>query len=194
IRNGDPLPEADMRWGSYGLDQCLDLAEGALRRGNGVAAPEGANWRVGEGMAVAWLSTLAPNGHISNATATAMPDGTFVVRAGTAEFGNGSTVVLQQIAASVLDVPVSRIALRHADTDLVEHDTGAFASTGITVAGTAVHAACVALLARMREAGIDDGRMRETGGVRGTSELGNGTAGAPAALPPAAIAPEGIPT
>ncbi len=38
-------------WGSYGLDQCLDLAQDALRRGNGVAAPDGGQWRVGEGMA-----------------------------------------------------------------------------------------------------------------------------------------------
>ena len=43
VREGDPLltthevTEPDMVWGSYGLDQCLDLAEAALARGNGVA-------------------------------------------------------------------------------------------------------------------------------------------------------------
>ena len=66
VREGDPLltthdePEPDMVWGSYGLDQCLDLAQAALARGNGVAAPAGDNWRVGEGMAVAMIATMAP--------------------------------------------------------------------------------------------------------------------------------------
>ena len=41
--------------------------------------------------------------------------------------------------------------LRRSDTDLVGHDTGAFASSGITVAGRALHAACSALLARVSE-------------------------------------------
>ena len=36
---------------SYGLDQCLDLAQAALARGNGVARPPATDWRVGEGMA-----------------------------------------------------------------------------------------------------------------------------------------------
>lgn len=34
----------DLMFGSYGLDQCLDLAQAALRRGNGVDAPRGGWW------------------------------------------------------------------------------------------------------------------------------------------------------
>ncbi len=45
--DGEESHEEDLIWGSYGLDQCLDLAQDALRRGNGVTAPEG--WVVGEG-------------------------------------------------------------------------------------------------------------------------------------------------
>ncbi len=82
------------------------------------------------------------------------------MRVGTAEFGNGTTTVLRQIAASVLHAPFSRLRLWNADTDAVEHDTGAFASTGITVAGKALTAACHALAERMRTlaaeiAGVD---------------------------------------
>jgi putative selenate reductase molybdopterin-binding subunit len=152
IREGDALHEADLRWGSYGLDQCLDLADAALRRGNGVEAPAGANWRVGEGMAIAMLATLAPFGHISHTTATLRRDGTVGLRAGTTEFGNGTTVVLRQIAASALGLPVERFDLEHGDTDVVAHDTGAFASAGVTVAGKALHAACLALAERIRTA------------------------------------------
>ncbi|MEV7694503.1 molybdopterin cofactor-binding domain-containing protein [Microbacterium sp. NPDC089189] len=147
IQAGDVLHEPDLRWGSYGLDQCLDLAESALRRGNGVAAPEG--WRVGEGMAVAMIATMAPFGHIAHTTATIRPDGTYLLRAGTSEFGNGTTVVMRQIAASVFGVPVDRLELLTADTDAVRHDTGAFASAGTTVAGKALYAACLALKQRM---------------------------------------------
>ncbi|GAA1977837.1 molybdopterin-dependent oxidoreductase [Microbacterium pumilum] len=153
IQEGDPLHqtedeyEADLIWGSYGLDQCLDLAEAAIRRGNGVAAPPG--WLVGEGMALGMLSTMAPGGHISHTTATLRPDGSYLLAAGTAEFGNGTTTVHRQIAATVLEVPFERLVLRSSDTDAVRHDTGAFASAGITVAGKALHGACVALRTRM---------------------------------------------
>ncbi|WP_431779376.1 molybdopterin-dependent oxidoreductase [Microbacterium aurantiacum] len=153
----DPYEE-DLIIGSYGLDQCLDLAQDALRRGNGVTAPDG--WRVGEGMALAMIATMAPRGHFSRARVSLRSDGDYVVRVGTAEFGNGTTTVLRQIAASVLHAPFSRLRLWNADTDAVEHDTGAFASTGITVAGKALTAACHALAERMRTlaaeiAGVD---------------------------------------
>ncbi|MBB2977161.1 CO/xanthine dehydrogenase Mo-binding subunit/aerobic-type carbon monoxide dehydrogenase small subunit (CoxS/CutS family) [Microbacterium endophyticum] len=153
VREGDPLHpdedkyEEDLIWGSYGLDQCLDLAEAALRRGNGVAAPEG--WHVGEGMAVAMIATLAPRGHISHTTATLRSDGTYLLGVGTAEFGNGTTTVHRQIASSVLEATGDRVSLWSSDTDAVAHDTGAFASAGITVAGKALYAACLRLKERM---------------------------------------------
>ncbi|WP_125130130.1 molybdopterin cofactor-binding domain-containing protein [Microbacterium sp. 10M-3C3] len=160
VRDGDPLHpgdddphEQDLVWGSYGLDQCLDLAQQALRRGNGVEAPAG--WRVGEGMALGMIATIAPRGHVSHASATLRPDGTYLLRTGTAEFGNGTSTVLRQIAASDLAADFDRLELRTADTDAVAHDTGAFASTGITVAGKALHAACLALRARMLSTALE---------------------------------------
>jgi len=155
VREGDRLHEEDdeyeedLVWGSYGLDQCLDLAQDALARGNGVAPPAGANWRVGEGMAASMIATLAPRGHVAYTSATLRPDGTYVLATGTAEFGNGTTTVHRQIGASVLAASSDRIVLRTSDTDAVRHDTGAFASAGITVAGKALHAACVALRERI---------------------------------------------
>ncbi|MBF4562462.1 molybdopterin-dependent oxidoreductase [Microbacterium sp. VKM Ac-2870] len=137
----------DLVWGSYGFDQCLDLAEAALERGNGVDAPDG--WLVGEGMAAAMIATMAPFGHIAHTSATLRRDGTYLLRVGTAEFGNGTTTVMRQIAATDLAADFSRIELWHADTDAVAHDTGAFASAGITVAGKALHAACLALAQQM---------------------------------------------
>jgi len=190
VREGDPLHEDDLVWGSYGLDQCLDLAEEALARGGGEPAPEGPSWRVGEGMAVAMLATMAPFGHAAHTTAALRPDGTVLLRAGTVEFGNGTTTVLRQIAATALGVPVERVELQHADTDLVPHDTGAFASAGITVAGKALHAACLVLARRVRAAaGAGEGEAVELGdgGVRVAGPGGGRLVAYPAVV---AAAPE----
>ncbi|RXZ68111.1 molybdopterin-dependent oxidoreductase [Agromyces albus] len=151
IREGEvPLgffgePEPDMRPGGYGLDQCLDLAEQALRRGNGVEAPDGEHWRVGEGMAASMIATMAPGGHISKTTVTLRPDGSYVLGVGTSEFGNGTTTVHAQIVATDLGTSIDRVRLRNSDTDAADYDTGAFASAGTTVAGKALHAAALAL-------------------------------------------------
>ncbi|GLY99150.1 molybdopterin-dependent oxidoreductase [Actinoplanes sp. NBRC 103695] len=101
-----------------------------------IAAPKG--WLVGEGMAIAMIAAGPPGGHFADAVATLLPDGTYDLAVGTAEFGNGSTTVHAQIAADALNTTPDRITIRQSDTDLVGHDTGAFASTGVVVAGKAV--------------------------------------------------------
>ncbi|SDX73199.1 CO or xanthine dehydrogenase, Mo-binding subunit [Saccharopolyspora shandongensis] len=150
VRNGDPLVEAHpaddgLVYGSYGLDQCLDIAQSALARGNGVPAPEGEHWRTGEGMAVAMIATMAPRGHISKTTLSVLPDGTYTAGVGTSEFGNGTTTVHTQIVATTMSTDLDRVRLTNSDTDGAAYDTGAFASAGTTVAGKALHAAAVAL-------------------------------------------------
>ncbi|MGV9710493.1 molybdopterin-dependent oxidoreductase [Gordonia sp. NPDC003424] len=158
VADGDPLliahpePEADLLYGSYGLDQCLDLAKRALLRGNGIEAPRGEQWRVGEGMALAAIATMAPRGHISRATVSVGADGIYELGVGTAEFGNGTTTVHTQIAATALNTTLDHLSLRNGDTDGADYDTGAFASAGITVAGKALHAACIALREKLIEA------------------------------------------
>lgn len=151
VGDGDPLlaahaePEPDLVYGSYGLDQCLDLAQAALVRGNGVEPPAGPHWRVGEGMALAAIATMAPRGHISRVQVAADRHGDYHVGIGTAEFGNGTTTVHTQIVAATLQTAPERIRLRHGDTDAADYDTGAFASAGTTVAGKALHEACISL-------------------------------------------------
>ncbi|WP_328352301.1 molybdopterin-dependent oxidoreductase [Mycobacterium sp. NBC_00419] len=132
----------DLTFGSYGLDQCLDLAQSALRRGNGVEPPSGEQWRVGEGMAVAMIATIPPRGHRAEATVELNPEGRYTVSVGTAEFGNGTSTVHTQLAATALATTADRIELRQSDTDTTGYDTGAFGSAGTVVAGTAVLGAC----------------------------------------------------
>jgi putative selenate reductase molybdopterin-binding subunit len=132
----------DLSFGSYGLDQCLDLTEAALAAGNGATAPDGPQWRTGSGVALSMIATIPPRGHFADATVTLLPDGGYLVSVGTAEFGNGTSTVHTQIAATELHTTADRITLRQSDTDLGGHDTGAFGSAGTVVAGKAVQDAC----------------------------------------------------
>ncbi|MEV4705280.1 molybdopterin-dependent oxidoreductase [Actinoplanes sp. NPDC049316] len=108
-----------------------------------------AGWLVGEGMAMAMIAAGPPGGHIADAAVTLLPGGHYELAVGTAEFGNGSTTVHAQIAADTLDTTPDRIVVRQSDTDLVTHDTGAFGSTGVVVAGQAVLQAARALRTRI---------------------------------------------
>ncbi|TFC28502.1 2Fe-2S iron-sulfur cluster binding domain-containing protein [Cryobacterium sp. TMT1-3] len=163
----------DLVFGSYGLDQCLDLAEAALKRGNRVAAPAGAQWRVGTGMASSMIATTPPRGHRSQASVQLLPGGRYLVRVGTTEFGNGTTTVHAQIAATALGTTLDRIDLVHSDTDAAGYDSGAFGSAGVVVAGKAVLAAATALAETLVEAAAScsgtGGWQLEKDGLRGAA-------------------------
>lgn len=141
--------ERDVMIGSYGLDQCFDLVDEALDRGRAETDPDflGDEWLIGEGTAFSALNTIPPFGHRADARVTVQPTGTVEVRVGTAEFGNGTSTVLRSLVAEQLSVTPDSVELTQSDTDVVEHDTGAYGSTGITVAGRAVEEACKALKA-----------------------------------------------
>jgi putative selenate reductase molybdopterin-binding subunit len=143
------VEDGDLEFGSYGLDQCLDLVERALSSGRGQTPPDGPRWKTGQGMAVAMIATIPPRGHFADTTVTLEADGRYVVRIGTAEFGNGTTTVHHQIAATELRTTVDRIVIAQSDTDIGGHDTGAFGSAGTVVAGKALQIACERLRDRI---------------------------------------------
>ncbi len=169
IEPGDDLVtwevEGDNALGSYGLDQCLDLVEQALRVPDDVARPDGPHWRVGEGIALGMCETIPPGGHPGESRLRLLADGGFELDVGTAEFGNGATTVHVQIASEILGVPADAIRIRQSDTTLVAHDTGAFGSTGTVVAGTATATAC-----RQMRAHLDAGTARPGFAVVGRTE------------------------
>ncbi len=139
----------DTEFGSYGLDQCLDLVQKAMVRGDGVKRPEGADWLEGKGMAISMHGAVPPTEHRSEARLGLGDDGNYHLAIGTAEFGNGTTTVHQQIVASVLGSTASRVRVIQSDTDSTGYDTGAFASAGTVVAGNAVRLAAEALRERI---------------------------------------------
>ncbi|MEU8761076.1 molybdopterin-dependent oxidoreductase [Streptomyces sp. NPDC048659] len=141
--------EEDLHIASYGLDQCLAVVRKAIAEDRSAEdAPEG--WLVGQGTAMAMIATGPPGGHYADARVSLLADGTYDIAVGTAEFGNGTTTVHQQITAGALGTTGDRITVRQSDTDVVRHDTGAFGSAGTVVAGKAVLLAASSLAERLR--------------------------------------------
>ena len=136
---------SDVEFGSYGIDQCLDLVETALKSGRGLPKPEGDEWLEGTGVALSMLDSGPPTEHRSGAEIRLLPDGSYHLAVGSTEMGNGSTTSHRQIAASVLGTRASNIAIINGDTDQTPYDTGTFASTGTVVAGQAVEKTALAL-------------------------------------------------
>ena len=90
-------------------------------------------------MALAMIDTRPADGAlVRGRMSRCVTDGSYDLAVGTAEFGNGTTTVHCQIAATALGTTVDRIAhppVRHRRHG--GHDTGAFGSTGTVVAGQA---------------------------------------------------------
>jgi CO/xanthine dehydrogenase Mo-binding subunit len=171
IREGDELVNgsggpADVSTASVGVYDCLDLVEKALSSGRGEPAPAG--WAVGTGIAVAMLDTIPPGGHPGRSKVAERPDGGYAAFVGTAEFGNGTTTIHRQLVASVLGCEPADVLVFSSDTDRSGHDTGAYGSTGIAVAGTATMRAARALADAMAErassGAAGDGKLLEAEG------------------------------
>ncbi|MGN7191242.1 molybdopterin cofactor-binding domain-containing protein [Curtobacterium sp. MCBA15_004] len=163
----DPDEEDDLRWeGSYGLDQCLDLVEDALRAPlpevpamdgppldraavDGTAPAGTGDWAFGTGVALAAIATMPPRGHHAHASVEATADGRYRIGVGTAEFGNGTTTVHTQLVATALGTTPDRVDVHQSDTDAARYDTGAFGSAGVVVAGKALYAAALDLHEQM---------------------------------------------
>src|SRR6516165_4288556 len=139
---GEP---SDVDFGSYGLDQCMDLVERALKSGCGMPKPEGEEWMEGTGVALAMLECGPPTEHRSGAEMRLLADGRYHLAVGSTEMGNGSVTWHRQIAAEVLGTRAGQIDIVNADTDLTPYDTGTFASTGTVVADQAVALTAAAL-------------------------------------------------
>jgi CO/xanthine dehydrogenase Mo-binding subunit/aerobic-type carbon monoxide dehydrogenase small subunit (CoxS/CutS family) len=180
IRPGDAFVvgrpvDGDLEYGSYGLDQCLDLVETALALEPSLTPPPPEDgWAEGRGVALAMIATIPPRGHLTHAKISVDADGDFVVDVGTAEFGNGTTTVHAQIAATELGVPIERVRVRPSDTATAGYDTGAFGSAGSVVAGLAVQRAASALKTKLDQlsAGYLPSRNGSAGQIPSTQRVG----------------------
>jgi putative selenate reductase molybdopterin-binding subunit len=182
VRPGDALLALadhadDVVFSEDGIMACIDLVDEALRLDDS-GTELGEDWLVGAGAATSLHETAPPTDHISDAWATLRDDGTYEIAVGTVEFGEGTSTVHVQIAATNLGTTPARIHLVQSDTDRTGFDTGAFASAGMFVAGNAVNYASTALRKRVlgfaaSHAGVDvaDCALDDDGVVCGGSRL-----------------------
>jgi CO/xanthine dehydrogenase Mo-binding subunit len=170
IRRGEALDNAsgELTGGdssNHGAFGCLEEVEKALASGRGDARPQGPEWVCGTGVAITMLDTIPPGGHDGHARiryfppeeSLPSPGPRYRLYVGTAEFGNGTATVHQQLAAHALRCAPADVEVVASDTDLTGRDTGAYGSTGTVVAGTATLRAAQALASMIESGGAADG-------------------------------------
>ncbi len=125
---------------SVGIKSTLDAAQAALRT---VALPASGK-KVGVGVACAVKNLGFGHGVAEDAGAIVelMPQGTFRVRVGISDYGQGSLTAMAQIAAQALGVPYARIKVLGADTALAPRTGPTTASRQTYLSGNALVAAC----------------------------------------------------
>ncbi|MGL6065246.1 MAG: xanthine dehydrogenase family protein molybdopterin-binding subunit [Fusobacteriaceae bacterium] len=139
IKNEDESISLGKNYVSGDIKKCIEIGKKQfnwdLKREKREVAPgiyRGAGMAVTmQGSGIAGLDTAA-------ATIKLNEVGHFTLMVGATDMGQGSDTVLSQIAAEILEVPMSKIVIRSADTDTCPFDPGAYASSGTYVTGNAV--------------------------------------------------------
>lgn len=88
-----------------------------------------------------------------SATASLDPSGSLSICVGIQSHGQGLETSLAQIGSEVLGIPAGQISVFHGDTATAPYGMGTFGSRSIVMGGGAVHGACTALAARVKEVG-----------------------------------------
>ncbi|HEV2033427.1 MAG TPA: xanthine dehydrogenase family protein molybdopterin-binding subunit [Candidatus Dormibacteraeota bacterium] len=163
------------------LDIALDAAGyEELRREQRARRERGDRLQLGVGLCV-FVEMTAVGQTSEVAVARVEADGSVSVAAGTTSSGQGHETAYAQLSARLLDVPMSAVSVKSADTEAVGSGGGTFGSRSLQLGGSAVRSVCLVLIdqakaeaARRLEANPDDvvrfdgGRFGVTG-VPGTA-------------------------
>jgi carbon-monoxide dehydrogenase large subunit len=163
------------------LDVALEAAHyEELRRQQTARRERGDRLQLGVGLCL-YVEMTAVGQTSEVAVARVQADGSVVVAAGTTSSGQGHETAYAQLAAQLLDVPLSAVIVSPADTDAIGSGAGTSGSRSLQLGGSALRGACLGLVekareeaARRLEANVDDivrfegGRFGVTG-VPGTA-------------------------
>ncbi|MBI4528726.1 MAG: xanthine dehydrogenase family protein molybdopterin-binding subunit [Deltaproteobacteria bacterium] len=130
LDEGDTNSMGDVVY-SIGLKECLRRAAEAI----GWGEPKQEN--IGRGLAVVAKSPTT-QASISGAYVQLNEDGSAQVLVGASEIGQGAVVVLSQIAAEELGLPIDAVGITVADTAVTPYDRGTYSSRVTLYAGNAV--------------------------------------------------------
>ena len=158
-------PMKDLPWSSKALRGCYQ--QGAERFGWNRRAPQARAMRngrelVGFGMATAIYHVAR---YPTSASATLFADGTVIVRCATTDMGPGTYTSATQVAADALGLPMERVRFELGDSTYPaakEHG----GSTTMASVGSAVQAACAALISELAKLGQGtdrEGLLRRAG-------------------------------
>ncbi len=137
------------------------------------AAADASGWyspkppNVGRGMSV---YDRAPGSGESNQTISIDGEAQITLLTGTPDTGTGSLTIMQQVAAAELQVPLQRVTIQTAGTDVAAFDSGAGGSRVTRTAGRATQAAAVELRTALtglaaRILNVPEAQVRYEGGV-----------------------------
>lgn len=126
--------------GTCALADCIDVAAEAIGWDDDRDSAE-SNLHRGVGMALVMHKSGVPNHELAKAEIVLEKDGSFTLRMGVGDAGQGAETAMAQIAASVLNVPTDDINVRTEDTDMTPYDNGAYGSSTTYVSGTAAEEA-----------------------------------------------------
>lgn len=152
LRVGDETPTGQRLEHSVGIAATLERAREALR---GLALIKGnGSVKIGVGVASGYKNVGLGLGNDDSTTAAIelTPEGRVVARVGASNVGQGSSTVMQQIAAGTLELPLSVVDVIANDTLLTPDGGVTSASRQTYLSGRALHDACLALRAAMLEA------------------------------------------
>lgn len=152
-------PEKKIPFSSKSLRQCY--AQGAARFGwdRYQASPEPRSlrdgpWLIGYGMATA---TYPTNRSEASATACLNADGTALVLAGSQDLGTGTWTVMTQVSAGTLGLPMQKVRFELGDSILPKTPVSGGSQTAAST-GSAVQAACQAVLKKLTELAVADAK------------------------------------
>lgn len=129
------------------IKKCIEIGKEAFDWKNRCVKDMGNGKVRASGMAVTMQGSGIQGVDTASATLKLHDSGDYTLYIGVTDMGQGCDTVTAQMAAEILEVPMEKIIVNSADTDVSPYDPGAYASSGTYVTGNAV----ILVAKKMRE-------------------------------------------
>ena len=120
------------------IKKCIEIGKEAFDWKNRCVKDMGNGKVRASGMAVTMQGSGIQGVDTASATLKLHDSGDYTLYVGVTDMGQGCDTVTAQMAAEILEVPMEKIIVNSADTDVSPYDPGAYASSGTYVSGNAV--------------------------------------------------------
>lgn len=143
VKEGETAFAYDKAINSADLEACIKKGKEMIRWDEKYPSKDLGNGKVRSvGMALTMQGSGIANIDTSSVEVKLNDDGNYTLYVGSTDMGTGSDTILAQMACDILEVPMDKITVVSADTDIVPYDPGSYASSTTYVTGMAVVKAC----------------------------------------------------